>query len=407
MDNAIDLPTQSISSNIDTTISEYMVLPLMRMGFNHYYHKTKDKIPHIDEMSKDSTGKVIKRYRVVNPFEHKLASRKNTSIDFLFHKKYLGEQNVVLNRALYKMWEMIVDYNLIPDNKKPLTSVSLAEGPGSFMQAIMVYRKHMAKSTDKDLYCGITLNDGTVMDSLKMKGGTINCVDNESRMHIFETFPDPTPEQTNGDLTKTHTIRVMKKALQNKTHKYRGAQLITADGGFTWRNENHQEQEAIPLILGEMVTGLNILGKGGNFVIKIFECYTLPTLKLMAIFSSLFNRCVLCKPATSRATNSEKYLIGLNFKGISTAENRKLLALMDKIERNEGFAVDFMSDVILTEEFLVGIRDFNISTANRQYELINRMFKYVDDKNFYGTAYQEYLKLQEQATESWCKSYLV
>ena len=140
-----------------------------------------------------------------------------------------------LNRGFYKMWEMIVDYNLIPDSKKPLTSVSLAEGPGSFMQAIMVYRKHMAKSTDKDLYCGITLNDGTVMDSLKMKGGSINCVDNESRMHIFETFPDPTPEQTNGDLTKTNTIRIMKKALQNKTHKYRGAQLVTADGGFTWR----------------------------------------------------------------------------------------------------------------------------------------------------------------------------
>ena len=38
-------------------------------------------------------------------------------------------------------------------------------------------------------------------------------------------------------------------------------EFITADGGFYWNNENYQEQEAYKLILGEIITALNIQKK--------------------------------------------------------------------------------------------------------------------------------------------------
>jgi hypothetical protein len=50
--------------------------------------------------------------------------------------------------------------------------------------------------------------------------------------------------------------------------------LFTADGGFEWKDENFQEQEAYKLILGEILTCLKIQLYGGVFVIKLFEIYT-------------------------------------------------------------------------------------------------------------------------------------
>mgnify|MGYP003718068581 CR=1 FL=1 len=46
------------------------------------------------------------------------------------------------------------------------------------------------------------------------------------------------------------------KNKQDKKSQY--ADLITADGGFIWSNENFQEQEAYKLILGEIITALKI-----------------------------------------------------------------------------------------------------------------------------------------------------
>ena len=54
----------------------------------------------------------------------------------------------------------------------------------------------------------------------------------------------------NGDLTNVKTISNFKSDIK-KSKKY--ADLVTADGGFVWDDENYQEMEAYKLILGQMV----------------------------------------------------------------------------------------------------------------------------------------------------------
>ena len=89
----------------------------------------------------------------------------------------------------------------------------------------------------------------------------------------------------NGDITDVKTIITLKEILR-KNKKY--ANLVTADGGFEWDNENYQEQEAYRLILGQIVAALRVQAKGGTFVLKLFETFTDVTIKMIMIVSSFY-----------------------------------------------------------------------------------------------------------------------
>ena len=44
-----------------------------------------------------------------------------------------------MSRAFYKMWEMLILFNLADDDN--FTYAALAEGPGAFIQAVIKYRE--------------------------------------------------------------------------------------------------------------------------------------------------------------------------------------------------------------------------------------------------------------------------
>ena len=59
--------------------------------------------------------------------------------------------------------------------------------------------------------------------------------------------------------------------------------LITADGGFNWLDENNQEQESYLLVLGEICNALSFQQVKGNFVLKVFDLMTNVSLKFILI----------------------------------------------------------------------------------------------------------------------------
>ena len=68
---------------------------------------------------------------------------------------------------------------------------------------------------------------------------------------------------------------------------------------------------------------------GGHFVTKQFTFVTPFSRSLIAIVASLFDETYITKPKTSRPTNSEVYLVGKGFKGISPELAK---ALLDRCE---------------------------------------------------------------------------
>ncbi len=301
--NNIDV--SNIYENNNVIKSSNINQPLFSLGFHSFIHRTKNAMSVTEKLETKN-----KFYYVVNPFEHNINDYEKD----IAHESdiFLNKPNI-LSRAFYKMWEILYMFDIASStNKDGMTMVGLAEGPGSFIQAFVEFREKYFEPS-KDTVYALTINtDNTININKEMVENINKRYDN--MISIMKTTKtgnkmggasnkETKKLSSNGDLTKVSTIDYLKVNVKKK------ADLITADGGFEWKNENYQEQEAYGLILGEIIGALSIQAKGGSFVLKIFETFTINTIKLIYLLASFYEECYIYKPFFSRATNSEKYII--------------------------------------------------------------------------------------------------
>lgn len=89
--------------------------------------------------------------------------------------------------------------------------------------------------------------------------------------------------------------------------------LVMADGANATASDDLAEEANVPLLLGELAIALSILSPGGTLIVKVFECLTRATLDTLALLRTCFAAVSLRKPASSRATNSERYIVCREF----------------------------------------------------------------------------------------------
>ena len=65
-----------------------------------------------------------------------------------------------ISRAYFKLWEIIIDFNIIDNSISNYKYVGLAEAPGGFMEAFINYRKKYFLGRSDSKYC-ITLKQKT------------------------------------------------------------------------------------------------------------------------------------------------------------------------------------------------------------------------------------------------------
>ena len=87
-----------------------------------------------------------------------------------------------------------------------------------------------------------------------------------------------------------------------------GVDMVTADGAVAMDHDDI-EREHLDLLWGQTLVALHCLAVGGTFVIKFFEGGTYETQLYLARMTTLFRDVSILKPLTSRATNSERYLV--------------------------------------------------------------------------------------------------
>lgn len=85
--------------------------------------------------------------------------------------------------------------------------------------------------------------------------------------------------------------------------------LVTADGGIDHDDLDMVEQGSLHLLVGQVVAALRLTRVGGSCVIKVFEGSVQATRDVVAILRRLFANTHVYKPRTSKAANSERYLI--------------------------------------------------------------------------------------------------
>ena len=153
--------TDIIGSTFDVQFSNSICFPEIKLGFHHFIHKTKDKMEAVEEFANRK-----KIYLVTSLFEKNIDYKEKTDSGVDFTSIDNGIKSLVksikpdfpplLNRAFLKMWEILVEFDLIPEEENFVSS-HLAEGPGSFIQATVLFRELMVKigkikSCSKDNY---------------------------------------------------------------------------------------------------------------------------------------------------------------------------------------------------------------------------------------------------------------
>jgi 23S rRNA U2552 (ribose-2'-O)-methylase RlmE/FtsJ len=216
------------------------------------------------------------------------------------------------------MVELINQYNLIPIHKKggkfnlnsiaPIRTFHLAEGPGGFIEAVANMRKcftsvppGLGYSASEDQYIGMTLEQ-----------------DPTGNVHGWKKSEDFLKANPNVYLEHgiTQTGDIMKiENFEYCCQKYRNSiDFITADGGFDFSSDfNKQELSVSNLLFSQIAFALCMQKKGGNFVLKIFDCFHKQTIDLLYLLSSFYREVYITKPMTSRIANSEKYVVCRNF----------------------------------------------------------------------------------------------
>jgi 23S rRNA U2552 (ribose-2'-O)-methylase RlmE/FtsJ len=412
-----------LDTSNDILFSNNIAYPELNMGFHHFIHQTKDVTG--DKINLFENRKKV--YLVTSLFEKNIDTKNNTddnsintALKIFIQKSIIKKSDYVnvLSRAFLKLWEMIILFDLIPE-KDDFVSSHLAEGPGSFIQATILYRDlqenlKMIKSSKNDKYYGISLHSDN--KHLLIEKEFINYYNKEKpkRLHIFETVSKDAVKRgggnlSDGDLTLLKTINMFAGGVSADTKGFsEDSDLVTADGGFKWEKENLQEQEAYKLIFSQIVTALKLNKKGGNFVLKIFDTYTTVTLKYLELLKSLYKEVYITKPFTSRISNSEKYVVCKNLiNKVSAADIKKLEEMISLINKNDSYnMIKVFTDYDIDDKSIELYKKINIELYNKQYVGMNNILTFVNLDNYNGVEYHNYLDKQIAASIYWNNTFL-
>jgi 23S rRNA U2552 (ribose-2'-O)-methylase RlmE/FtsJ len=335
----------------------------------------------------------IELYTILNIYKNLINNIPNKSWDTVKKKTNQFElintktsliNYVPISRAYYKMWELLKDNNLV-NNKKSLSIVGLAEGPGGFTECIYNYRsKYFSRFTDRYICMSLFPSNGSI-PSWKDK------LLNKSNIEIYYG------KDSTGNLYNISNILSLKiKCNQN-------VDFVTCDGGFNFADDyDHQEQMSYQLILCQIIASINILNKGGSLVIKIFDIFTVFTVKIIYFLTTLFQKTVITKPHTSRPANSEKYIVCTDFIGLNPEIITKLnIVIKDWVllTQQKKYVTDIF-EFDLPEDFKNLIHKYNYSIVYNQVKNIISTLLMIDLKttNFLK-------KSQIDSCKKWCSHY--
>ena len=295
-------------------------------------------------------------WKTLNPRERKISLdevrkdclRAMSQIDMLssgkwhFYRKLLNEfdfesRYFAVNRAFYKLWEMLKTFPSSNHGDIPLTTLHLAEAPGSFVQVIKkMYPESnsVAISKPPSSYADVVKKGKSVPVFSKTVLQLRNC------QFLY------------CDILNKVVLLDYSRNMMMDSRFSAGFDLITGDGGFD-EEEQYDCKETLHynLILGEIVSILFNQKLGGQCMLKIFEVFTDTTLSLLWLLCSHYKSFEFVKPSTSRPTNAEKYVICRGFKG-NMYDMNDMLQLMDV-----DISKDVTLDIDVPDDFVILVTD--------------------------------------------------
>jgi len=373
---------------LQTQIGVYY--PNFGNGFFHWIHSGKNKM--IDFSKFENKKKV---YYVVNGYEQ-YVDEYDSSIQTVMDNGPFFSKTPIVSRSFFKIWEILHYYDLINTSTSSKT-LCVSNYPGALVQAVSYFR-----------------------EKYKIKSNTSNtCLKLEPEEN--DVYADDY-SQTYAELDDKFFSS--NKAITVKTHKLDSADsikkldaadsdLIIAEGGYNYTDENIQEQRSQFLIFAEIVTAISSQKKGGSLILKMFEMFTELSYKFIVLLKHFYSKVYIMKPLMSRDIDSERYVVCKGFDGSSSKSLiSKLADSMDKIKQiadsstaDSHFIIDIFPSYEITFDLRQQITSMNISITNAQYKLLNKMIEFIDGSNYHGDLYRQYRERQIELSKYWLSTF--
>lgn len=355
-----------------------------------YLNEIKEKVKEFE-----TEWNIYKEY--TNPFEYIYSQPPNRK-PVALHKP--------LSCSYFKMTELLQQFPLFEPCRKwneptgkiisttGIQTFHLAEGPGGFIEAVVKNRKKMGYTNDK--HYGMTLlseNDNTVPSWKKSQV-------------FLKTHPniiiDYGRDGTGNLLSVENFVGCVEK--------FGGKMdLITADGNINSVDEmDQQEVDIYPLLVAQICFAICLQKKGGCFVLKIYDFFTIFTAELLYLLSSFYEKVYLTKPRTSVYASSEKFVVCQNFH-------------FDKNREGEyySYMLNWMKHVISSKNvpnflrifrfnipryFMSKLEEYNMILGQQQIETIFSTISLMDTPNRRNKI-EHLIRFHTNKCIQWCQSH--
>lgn len=299
-----------------------------------------------------------------------------------------------LSRSYFKMIEIIFDFKLLDINTldEVFNSAHVAEGPGGFMEATYNLSHNLNKFKDFKHY-GITLYSNNKDVPGWNKANSFINSDSDIKISYGK--------DNTGDIYNDENVREFRRFVGGNK-----CQIVTADGGFDFSLDfNKQEQLSYRLIFCEIVCALSVQKIGGHFVCKMFDTFSMSSIKLLYFICCFYEEVYLNKPLTSRPANSEKYIIAKKFKGVNTNYLEFLYNVIGywKETDNPNDIMDIFEDNV-PDYFIRNINEYNKINSKQQIVTINSTINIINETNKLSYL-NKIIERQIEAAKFWCEKY--
>lgn len=246
----------------------------------------------------------------------------------------------ITTNAALKMYEMLGQLRLLPRGadcaSAPRARVFCnAELPGAFIVAINHFIRTTCPETNFDWVASSYLPAAAAAEA----GAETTILDDQYGLYasnrgqwLMGAPPNAMPAgepPVSGDVTSADVVAALADAVHARWSAddgSGGASLYTSDAGIDISSDYAREEELTSLLnYGQVLCGVLALARGGALVTKQFMFVHPFTRSLIALLAALFDELYVVKPLTSRPGNSEVYLVGKGFRGITPAHADALL----------------------------------------------------------------------------------
>lgn len=278
-----------------------------------------------------------------------------------------------LSRSYFKMWELLKDFGLLGGcaDRPSLANTSLrtahlAEGPGGFIEAVCRYRKDTATDTVRrgDRYFGITLKP--TRRDVPGWSKSIRLLREYTQIHRHHGA-DGT-----GCLYKVANIHKLVSDVGRNS-----CSLVTGDGGIDFSVDFAlQEPLSLRLLTAQIYAGLLLLHPGKAFVCKFFDMHEPATHELLWVLATTFDKIHIVKPVTSRLANSERYIVGVRYRGCPEPLEKLLCTTLMQWRADHQLVTIMQAPV--PDAFVQSICAYNEWYAEQQHTSIQACLQLID-----------------------------